>query len=408
MLNQHFYEYNDRFNYDMSIRKHLDLGTITETDAGLIRRYLENSMDKGKITSPRRANNVGHILIQWRKYISVPYDNLTLEELLRGKRNFMNNGRSLHGRAYAQNSQRHMVKVIKTFTKFLVRNKIIAPIDLEELQDIQPPDEDYHSISPKDILTVEEINRMIKSCDNNRDRAIIATLYETGCRIGELGRLTWGDFIMEPNIWQVRVDDTKTHQLREEVYMVTYLQYLVAHRNDLAEVNKSDFVFKARDGQPMSYPNLKRIIRKIATNAEIERQVDPKLFRTSRVTNMIIENYPTIVICKWIWGRPNSKMLTYYEKLASREVKKIALRMAGLESDDKMDEKLIAAGKPVKCVCGQVNAPGAKFCSNDGRPLTGEAAVEDETAEETFTRLMMDDNCFNKFCERRKKLKAGQ
>jgi site-specific recombinase XerD len=38
---------------------------------------------------------------------------------------------------------------------------------------------------PEEILTQEEIERMINACDNIRDKAIISVLYESGCRIGE-------------------------------------------------------------------------------------------------------------------------------------------------------------------------------------------------------------------------------
>lgn len=39
---------------------------------------------------------------------------------------------------------------------------------------------------PEDMPTPEEVDSMRKAADNDRDRAIIALLYETGCRVGEI------------------------------------------------------------------------------------------------------------------------------------------------------------------------------------------------------------------------------
>lgn len=42
---------------------------------------------------------------------------------------------------------------------------------------------------PEELLTEEEILRLIEVADHPRDKAIIATLYDTGGRIGEIGTL---------------------------------------------------------------------------------------------------------------------------------------------------------------------------------------------------------------------------
>jgi integrase/recombinase XerD len=42
---------------------------------------------------------------------------------------------------------------------------------------------------PSELLNEDEIERMINSTGNNRDKALISVLYETGCRIGEVGHL---------------------------------------------------------------------------------------------------------------------------------------------------------------------------------------------------------------------------
>ncbi|RLF00099.1 MAG: hypothetical protein DRJ59_07465 [Thermoprotei archaeon] len=38
----------------------------------------------------------------------------------------------------------------------------------------------------EELLTEEEVKRLVKHATNLRDKALILTLYESGCRIGEL------------------------------------------------------------------------------------------------------------------------------------------------------------------------------------------------------------------------------
>ncbi|MCD6492598.1 MAG: tyrosine-type recombinase/integrase [Archaeoglobaceae archaeon] len=42
---------------------------------------------------------------------------------------------------------------------------------------------------PDELLTEDDIKKMIGACKNPRDRALIAVLWESGFRVGELGNM---------------------------------------------------------------------------------------------------------------------------------------------------------------------------------------------------------------------------
>src|SRR3989344_2746599 len=44
-----------------------------------------------------------------------------------------------------------------------------------------------------DLITKEEVEKVINSCDNIRDKTFISMLYESGCRIGEIASLKIGN-----------------------------------------------------------------------------------------------------------------------------------------------------------------------------------------------------------------------
>jgi integrase/recombinase XerD len=42
---------------------------------------------------------------------------------------------------------------------------------------------------PEELLTESDVSRMVQAADFGRDRALIVALYESGCRVGEIGQL---------------------------------------------------------------------------------------------------------------------------------------------------------------------------------------------------------------------------
>ena len=57
-----------------------------------------------------------------------------------------------------------------------------------------------------DLLKPDEIIAMVKACKQNVDRALIMMLYEGGFRIGEIGKMKWGDVNFDKNGATVNVN----------------------------------------------------------------------------------------------------------------------------------------------------------------------------------------------------------
>ncbi|OPY30979.1 MAG: site-specific tyrosine recombinase XerC [Methanocella sp. PtaU1.Bin125] len=385
MDNANFLAYNDRYTYEVIIARALERGKITESDGRLIRNYVVEKLAKGKIFE-RRAARIATMLVQWRRFIKVPFEQMTLGDLLEGLRAFQV-GKNSYGGEYSQSTKRSMVKTIKTYTRYLIRKKIIEPIDADELKEIEPPEEKYDSIKPKDILTHDDINRLVSACRNSRDRAFIMTLYETGARVGEVARLTWNDLTFLDVDCRVRLEDQKVGGERV-VYVVTSIPYLLNYRNDSGNVNGEDFVFKLLErDEPITYRAVTRLMDNLIAATGIEKRVTPKLFRTSRITNMIREGYQESVIKKMMWQKPSTKMLDFYLKLADTDVEKAILKHAGL---DKQAVKPEASINLIKCVCGHMNEPTNVYCPRCARSIKeGVKSLREEIseAESEFLKL---------------------
>ena len=82
---------------------------------------------------------------------------------------------------YSEWTKDTYIKMLKKFyRKTLPKDKFETLF--EDVKIKQP----RQKIQQSDLITVEEMKAIIDSCNNARDRAIFSTLYDSGCRIGEL------------------------------------------------------------------------------------------------------------------------------------------------------------------------------------------------------------------------------
>lgn len=115
----------------------------------------------------------------------------------------------------SQNTVREVRKTLKKFFKWMGREELVNWFSLGEVES---------NLSPADLLTEEEVNRLLDACLNHRDKAMIALLYESAARIGELLSMRVKDVQFDEYgavIWLPR-SKTKRRKLRV-VYSVPYL-----------------------------------------------------------------------------------------------------------------------------------------------------------------------------------------
>lgn len=85
---------------------------------------------------------------------------------------------------------------------------------------------------PQDLLTKEDVEKQLEECNNPRDKAFVALLYETGARIGELIDLTVGDIEDRKHGKKVVIDGKTGSRRLPLVESVPYLnKWLSEHPN---------------------------------------------------------------------------------------------------------------------------------------------------------------------------------
>lgn len=97
---------------------------------------------------------------------------------------FVNGLKGMHGEAKRGTKKANII-VLKSFYRFLYGTKPGEyPQQVTNLNGNGNGKREL-PIRPEDVLNDEDIAKLVKGCTNFRDEAVVVTLYESGCRLGD-------------------------------------------------------------------------------------------------------------------------------------------------------------------------------------------------------------------------------
>ena len=292
---------------------------------------------------------------------------------------------------YSEWTRDTYIKMLKKFYRKTLPKKKFESL-FEDVRIKQP----RQKIQQSDLITVEEVKAMIDSCNNARDRAIISTLYDSGCRIGEL-------LLMK--IRSVRFDNygavlevpfegkTGTRSVRIIGDSVPYLRaWLDNHpvRNDL---NAPLFcnISEGIRGRAMTYDDVRKALRSSLKRAGITKRIYPHLFRHTRASILAsrVAEAPLEAQMGWV---PGTKQMATYVHLSGKQTDMAILKAYGVE----VQESGITEPKPVKCPrCGELNPSEGSYCRKCWLPLTIEATLDLKEKEEHIQKELESKGMIN-------------
>lgn len=220
-------------------------------------------------------------------------------------------------------------------------------------------------INPSDILLPEDIKKLINVATIERDRCIIAVLYESGIRIGELLALACDMVQMDEVKQEVTLHIPNEQGCKTEARSVVCLE-VYGYVQDWLKCNPSK---KFID---MSLTGLRHVMERLFKRAGITKPFNVHHFRHSAITHVAGLNMSETQLSYRFWGIPHSNMLSTYIHLHEQ------LKSSGYRDAKGMGEN--GNGKTVinplasRCVeCGRLIQAGSlcKTCK-DSKKLTEE------------------------------------
>ncbi|MBI2546454.1 site-specific integrase [Candidatus Woesearchaeota archaeon] len=261
------------------------------------------------------------------------------------------------------------------------------------------------------LITPEEVKNAIEACDNDRDRAFVALIYESGCRIGEMLTIQIKDFQFTRTYAKLNVRG-KTGERRIVILSsVPYIcNYLNNHPNrDNPEAYLWNSISPFHKNEPINYIGAVKLIRRVFDKAGIKKKIYPHLFRHSRATELA--SYLTeSQMCNYFGWVMGSNMTAVYVHTSGRETDSALLNYYGIKTDDVRSSK----NQPIVCSCGILNEFTNKFCKNCGKALDLKTALDAEEqakiatnkAFELLMEISKNPELLKEFEEYRKKYKS--
>ncbi len=187
------------------------------------------------------------------------------------------------------------------------------------------------SIRPQDLLTPSEVKRLINVCTMEQDRCIIASLFESGMRVGELMALT---------VSMVTLDEEK----QEVTFNIPDIEGCKSGDRTVVCVEIYPYVVDWLKCHPNPAPNEQFIqlmyfgiadrIKKVFERAGIKKPHNPHMFRHSAITQACILGLQESVIKMRFWGNLDTTMLSTYISLSTQMQGDLYKKAKGMNGDE--------------------------------------------------------------------------
>jgi len=237
-----------------------------------------------------------------------------------------------------------------------------------------------------DILSKEEIKRMIEAGKNSQDRAIIAVLYESGARSGEARAMCVGDLKIDSIGGVIRLRQSKT--IRRPLRLIFSLGYLKDWLNDHPLKNDANAPLWVSYSNRMSkYVRMSDVwfskkVKNIAKFAGIKKRVYPHLFRHSICTHLSSKLNENLLRKMFGWSS-DSSTASIYTHLTHEDLDNKLAEVYGVQRTEQKEKDTILQPKHCgNCKDSQnnptLNEPTSKFCKKCGAVLDLKSALEQE------------------------------
>lgn len=219
---------------------------------------------------------------------------------------------------------------------------------------------DRAMVKRSDLLSPAEVDALIKAANHDRDRAFIASLWEAGPRVGEIGNMQIKHVVRDSYGYTIEITGKTGTRSPLLVSSAPYLSaWLAVH--PYRDNPEAPLWVQLRNRAPMEYRTISVMLQRTFHRAGITKPFHPHIFRHSRVTYVIANGIMNEQQAKLYFGwTPDSDMLgSTYAHLIDTDVNNAILRENNLAPHQQIQKQL----QPVPCpICTELNPPAAEYC----------------------------------------------
>jgi integrase/ribosomal protein L40E len=378
--------YQEKFAYaERQVRQ----SEISERNKALILGYRDACLVKNVCGRVRLIRVMG-VLLLYARHLKKDFDQATREDVER-----------LLG-ALLSRQPPYSPETLGTYRAMLKNfmTWVIAPDRFPTTKDVPPQVSwitshvkirDKRRLDRRDLLTPEDIEKLLAIIHNPRDKALVSVLWETGGRIAEIGNLQLKHVTKGQHGYTLDVNG-KTG--RRSPIIISSAPYLTVWLQNHPFPNDPDsplWVHYQYNTTPehLKYDSIRYLLIRYFERAGIKKPVHPHLFRHSRATFVLANAIMNEQQAKCYFGwTPSSSMLATYSHLIDQDANNAILRENNLTPAQRENLEL----KPVTCrICNEINPPRAEYCAKCGAVLDLRKAYEHQATaslkDELFVKV---------------------
>lgn len=260
--------------------------------------------------------------------------------------------------------------------------KWVARLKLERIESM---------VQPSDLLTQQEVDRLLASCRHPRNRALIAVMLDSGMRVGALASIRVKG--IEFNNCGAVIYISKTSRSKKNMapkglpitWSTGYLNQWISIHPLKDDPEAPLWTTINEPYQPLSYKTIRATIQNIAENAGIKRRVNPHAFRHRAITSWILDGLSEQEVKHRAgWSRGSTQMFKIYANFTDEEINSRIFEKYGLKTDELRQVILTRCPR-----CHAVLAPEAKACHQCALILDVGLSKEKELVEEKMQRALL-------------------
>mgnify|MGYP001626189623 FL=1 len=247
-----------------------------------------------------------------------------------------------------------------------------------------------NQLLPSDLLTNDDIAKLLQATRNLRDRAIISLMADAPLRPHELLGLKVASVVLDAQQPYIIIGaDTKTGQRHIPIF--DSVAPLTAYMESIKELKASDPLFidyeLLRQGKirPMNYDSLRMMLRKLSARAGLKKKINPYIFRHTVITKYsnVLSNAQLEKIAGWRLG---SSMHSVYEHLSTSDLDVALAKARGLPvAETQNDIKARICPR-----CGFSNPAYQRYCGRCGAPLDIATAMQEDKLSRVAVKTGLD------------------
>ena len=248
---------------------------------------------------------------------------------------------------------------------------------------------DKRRLDRQELLTPDDVEHLLAACNNPRDKALISMLWETGCRIAEIGNLQLKHVTKTQHGYTLDVNGKTGRRNPLIISSAPYLsQWLANHPfRDQPESPLWIHYHYATEPHLLKYDTIRHILFRYFKRIKLTKPFHPHIFRHSRATYVLANSIMNEQTAKAYFGwTPQSDMLATYSHLIDQDANNAILRENNLAPTNQKKDDL----QPIACpICKETNLPKTDYCTKCGAVLNLKKAYEHQQVHDLHEDVTM-------------------